>query len=180
MEFIKFWQSKILLRDSNLNFAVFASLTQFYILMNIICLTFHLIGHLERKHNIPPGSDGHAPSAKRSRAVLDDDDGNYTTMEQQIHKRARFIANSTSIHERSSIDAMIQRPRTPSTPPPATQNPADGNATERASTLRAVRVQNETYNVVHISDRELNKLMRNGRIEVKNGQLILSDSVEQE
>lgn len=138
------------------------------------------IGHLERKHNILPRSDGHAPNAKRKRAVLDDDD-ELATMEHQINKRSRVNANSTSIQELSSINASILRPLTPSPPPPsAIGNPTNCNATGQASTLQDARVQNEKYNVIHISDRELNKFMRNGRIEVHNGKLILGDSIGQE
>lgn len=146
--------------------------------ISIVLLSI-LIGHLERKHNIPPGSGGHAPSAKRKRAALNDDDDDFTTMDRQIHKRARVNANSTSIHERSLIDAINPRPRTPSTPPPpAIGHPTNSNATGQALTSPIVRAENGTYNVLHISDRELNKFMRNGRIEINNGQLILKDSDE--
>lgn len=155
--------------------------------MQIFCSTFHFIGHLERKHNIPrgsDGSDGHALTAKRKRAVMDnDDDGDdddYTTMEQHIQKRARPNANSTSIEERSFNNAIIPRPLTPPSPP-AIGNLANASSTNNpASTSQMICARNaKACNAVYMSDCELNKFMGAGRVEIYNGRIILKDSSEQ-
>lgn len=136
---------------------------------------------MERKHNILPSNDEvRVPNAKRKRAALDNDD-NYSVPEHHIPKRTRPNANSTAIQERSPIGAITPpRPVTPSTPPPAIGDLTNNNGIQPASTSQIVCAQNEGYNVIHISDRELNKFMQSGRVEVKNGMLILKDSDEQE
>lgn len=138
---------------------------------------------MERKHsNRSPGNDGPSLSVKRKRAAMEDDD--FTMMGRHMQKHARVSANSNGIQEHSS---NISRPVTPpwplQSPPPsssAIDNPTDYNATEQPNALATVRFQNEAYNVVHVSDREINKLMQIGRVRIVNGKMFLKDSVDQE
>lgn len=147
-------------------------------------------GHLERKHNIlPGGSDCHPQTGKRNRSCMDDDDNSddddddyYAAMEQHAQKRACTNANSTSIDDRRPIDAIIPRPMLPPPPPAAIGNVMDAscNANRQPSTSKStsnvICIQNKAYNVVYMSDRELNKFMRNGRVGVNNGRLVFNDS----
>lgn len=144
-----------------------------------------MAGHLERKHNIlPASSDGHVQTAKRKRSAMDnddnsDDDDNYfTTMEQHAQKRARPNANSTSIYERTPIDAIIPRPMTPPSPPAIGNLTNAGRSANNRQPSNVLCMPNKAYNVVYISDRELNKFMRNGRIGIKNGRLVFQDTMD--
>lgn len=165
--------------------------SEFSCILFVLFLIFS--GHLERKHNILPGSsDDHERSAKRKRSVVEndaksDDVGHdyYPTVYQHVQKRARPNANSTNIEERAPIDAIIPRPMTPPSPsPPPIANLANASRNssinKQPSTPQVICLRNEAYNVVHISDRELNKFMRSGRVGIRNGRLILNDSIDDE
>lgn len=46
--------------------------------------------------------------------------------------------------------------------------------------LSTVNFQNETYNMIHITDRLLNKLIQTGLVRFSNGRIFLKDFLEQE
>lgn len=123
---------------------------------------------------MPPRNRGPAPAAKRGRAEMADDD--FEAMERSILKRAlrfRWIL----------FNIFNKHPTTASNTTIATTTIGPFNRSkcfERAITLPIIELQNAKYNVVHVSDAELNKFMQIGRIQIKNGQLILKDSVQQE
>lgn len=153
--------------------------------MNCICLDLtqypisHLIGHVKRKHGDVQGNGEPARHAKRKCNAMADDD--VIIMDQPRQKRARTNANSNHVQEHSSS------PLRPITPPmqspsssPANENATNNTATQQPFALSTVQLENDTYNVVHISDCELNKLMEGGRVRISNGQMFLKDSVEEE
>lgn len=95
--------------------------------------------------------------SKRDCADIEDDE---PFVDQQSTKRQRLDADQGYQEMNGSI---VQRPQTP---------PIEIDSEEKQQSID----QHEEYNLVHISDRELNKFLQMGRIRIINGHLYMNDS----
>lgn len=129
-------------------------------------------GHLLRIHNVAV-KESARPAVKRKRSELETSSDGIQVIDQPIIKRQRYDAAQT-INEALN-DAIISRPQTP---PIETQT--DTEATEETTAMPIVQFDNKTYNLVHVSDSELNKFMVNGRIRIHNGYLYMNDTEQEE
>lgn len=139
---------------------------------------------MTRKHNdCAQENDGPSTNTKRKRGASEDEDS-LLMGQQKMQKRAHGNASSNGVHEHSSIIPPAVTPPLPSqTPPPSSSTsavdyPTNENAAKQPNVLAMTPFRKEAYNLIHISDRELNKLMRTGRVQVCSGQMFLKDSIE--
>lgn len=116
-------------------------------------------GHLARKHSsiLPRLSETENRSSKRGYDEIQADE---PLIDQQSNKRQRLDADQDY---QAMNGPIVPRPQTP---------PIEIDSEEKEQPI----VQQGEYNLVHISDRELNKFLQMGRIRVMNGHLYMNDS----
>lgn len=133
-------------------------------------------GHLLRKHNSTLNGNVRM-AVKRKRTYPNNDDNR--VIDQEIVKRQRFDADQTIMEALN--DAFIQRQQTPPIESPTEIVANEPNkTTDVIEALPLVHFDKKTYNMVHISDQELNQLMVNGRIRIHNGHLYMNDSEQEQ
>lgn len=132
-------------------------------------------GHLLRKHNISSNEENSkAVKRKRTETVGAD----FEAIDQQIIKRQCPNVNQTITDDLN--DTFISQSQTQAnenlavTAISETTEGTHGN--QEATHLPIVKFEQKIFNLVHISDQELNKLMLNGRIRIQNGYLYMNDS----
>lgn len=129
--------------------------------------TRSMAAHLLRKHNIST-RDTASPAVIQKQNEIDDINKCIQLIDQQIVKRPRYDAGRTIAE--ALDEAVIPRPQTP-----PFENPTEPSVEEIVS-LPIVQFDNKVYNLVHVSDYELNKLMMDGRIRIHEGYLYMNDS----
>lgn len=131
-------------------------------------------GHLLRKHRGRLNAPAPARPKKRKCSELQKQ---MTTQEHHFVSRPRY--DSGVCYDPDAYETNIPRPETP--PPPTYHDePAANENGDMGQHLPIAQYEKKNYNLVHISDEQLNKFMEFRRIGVRNGQLYLKDTDERE